>query len=202
MKQPHHGGGLPSRALLGALAAVGLLLIVSVSVASAQSTDPSVAAKTAYEARLDAMRQRAIAEHPRAPKSDATPQPTQETRLRTGLFDTHQGWFSPSEFVISNGYHGPIAGETYAYVYAGGKRVHPSSADQSTVPALRIYQETANGQGGFAIQPLGNYQYALPGGTSRQAALRITSVAGTVLEVRAADGTLAHFDLATLSWTS
>lgn len=190
----------PASAVAAAVVAVVAAALTSL-VVFAQPTDPSLAAKQAYQARLDQARAADIASHTPAPKGVVpAPPAVQEPRDATGIYVTHQGWFSPTQFTITNAYHGPVAGDIYAYVFAGGKRVSPGGASTATLPALRVFQEQPNGRGGFDVKPFQSGEFVLPGGTTAKSALTILSVSGAVVELKAGDGSIAHFNLATGTW--
>lgn len=192
---------LPRANLALAVAAAGALAVLLAGAVMAEpppAPSAAAAAKEAFQSRLAQQRQQDIAARPRAPKGVlGPPAPVQETRQASGTYETKQGWFSPSEFTISNVYHGPVQGDLYVFVYAGGKRVTPA-LEQATVPALRVYHEVSNGQGGFDVVLEGTY--AMPGGTTAQARLHINTVTGTVLELQTATGSITYYDFARHTW--
>lgn len=107
---------------------------------------------------------------------------------QAGITNMRQGPFPASVFTTRNFWQGPV-GNDWVLAYAGAK----TRSDGTVGPGgLTLYTEMANTQGGFDLRPLGTF--LAPNGT---AALTITAVDGTILQLSSESGSHLAFDLVT-----
>ena len=128
--------------------------------------------------------------HPRPKPPHPTPPPPQPApQLQAGIVDTHEGPFPSSEFIVRNGWQGPV-GSNWELVYAGASA---NPLNQNLGPGgLRIYTETATSTGGLDDNYVGMYP-----SPNNQSPLTITAVNGSIMQLRTDTGNTLTFNLQT-----
>ena len=121
--------------------------------------------------------------HPTPPPAQPAPQ------RQAGIVDTHEGPFPSSQFIVRNGWQGPV-GSNWELVYAG-VRMNPTDMSQGP-GALRIYTETVTATGGFDVNYVGIYV-----APNNESPLTITAVNGSLMQLRTDTGKTLTFNLQT-----